>query len=262
MKKLALILLLFGCVEQKKEVPILPIPLLVSDTTPIVYESLMDKIGQLKAKVNLLGIERAVLYLQIDSLQNDVINNQGNSMKLAIINKRVDLFISKNHYLIDKIDELNAKNKELKDCTISKQSQLVAEKTISRQLRKVINDKKEESITIVGLNAKAFGKTKKTLFKKASLIETKTAKLVEYVDVLFYIPANERVKKQTYSTTATINGAKGARGISKSLLIDFEGKEISCKITFDDPTEWQVGGHKIDIIIDGKILNSMILNLE
>jgi len=36
MKKLVFLLLIFGCAEQKKEEQIVPIPLLVSDTTPIV----------------------------------------------------------------------------------------------------------------------------------------------------------------------------------------------------------------------------------
>lgn len=259
MKNILLLFLILGCnsfdskeIKQTQQ---------KDSSEQYLYAELSAKILNIKLDLSKEKTENQSLLSKVDSLQTDVIKYQNSSLQLGVIKKRLDYFIEKNSLLIEKISDLNKRNSELKDSNISKQSQLAGERIRSNRLSKQnIELKNAFKIKVAAVNINPYG-YEKGFLKKGKLIRTNRVKQVTSIEVSFVVVSEPNLKEGTYVIDIFLKGVYGNKGIKKSLIIEYAGKELPCKVVFNEAIDWQVGYHKVEIITDDIILFSGGLNL-
>jgi hypothetical protein len=263
LKKIVILLLLFGCAsESEKSRQEVRVDLLAEDTISIrIFNLLTDKLSKLRTNYEKSGIENDEFRSKIDSLQNDVIKYQTNTIQLKRLELKYSSFEKTNSSLFLYINDLVTKNKSLQDSNVEIKRKL--NETASGYFTLVNenqNLKKGIKMTVANVEIKAYKQTRR-LFKKNEMVESVTAKEIKQVKISFVVVSEDRITKKIYIITVKIKGA-GDQEISKQVVIDYKGLEIEQFVLFDEPQEYRSGSHPITIFADKTLLYEGLLVLE
>lgn len=205
--------------------------------------------------------DKARLLDLIDTLQSNLKSAHLDQLKLIEIEHKFKIAQVSNKQLIARIDILNRTIENLNDSNIDISDKL-KNTSISLNKAKAENDSYKRSIklAVASVKIKAYGYTH-TFLKKPKLIETELAKATKFIEVTFVIVANERLARTTYPLNISIR-TLGNKGISKEYLAFFNGEEISTSVKFEDPNEFQIGYHHVDITLKNESLFSGTILLK
>lgn len=227
-----------------------------------LYAKLIIRVAKLKVALSNNKEENIIANSQIDSLQFQVIKYQKDIIHLRGIELDLARFELNNKDLIDKISILNKEASDLKDSNKSINIRLSNERNKSTNLYEQNNKlKKQFKLSVAGVVIKSYGYSKGFL-RKSKEIETSKAKDVKFININFIIPKNSNIPTATYVLHVTLYGVSSIKSVSRDFIVHFDGEEKSCKMVFNDESDFQVGYHKIDIRLENELLFNGSINLE
>ncbi len=232
---------------------------MIADARKTVSDSLL--------KDPALRIAYGELIIKYDTLLAQAIRSENEQPKLIAIKNKFIILQRDNKELLSKLKQ--EKNDLTESIGLKKMvsESLRAEKIYSKSVvfqRNVAQSKLDAAskLKVADVKIQAYYFPRMLGIGKKNKTETFEAKKTKQIEVTFVPVENALTSIGNYVIVTTLKQARGSKGLQHTTIYSAPGFEGRDTVRFDEPTEWQVGKHMIDISVNNMVIHTDSITLK